>query len=505
VARHIFALIAVLSVATGTAAAQDARAVLQAAAKDMGADTLRTVEITGTGMTAAVGQSFAPGTDWPRFEVTSYTRTIDYENRTSSEQMTRRQGNYPPQGGGGTPLQGEQQQHFVVSGNSAWNVQGATATPAAAAAEVRQLEIWLTPHGFLKAALAPGTNPSAHTRTSQIPGGQPGRRVTVVSFTALGKYKVSGAINDQNLVEFVQTWIANPVLGDMLYEIRYTQYRDFGGVKFPGDIHTHLGDQRLDEGHNSSQVTVKNVRVNPSVPAITVPDNVRQAAAPAPTKAASQKLAEGVWYVGGSGANSVAVEFRDFVAVVESPTNEERSIVVIDEVHRLVPNKPIRYLVNTHHHFDHLGGIRTFVAEGATVVTHVRNRDFYERVVFSPAPRTLQPDRLSLMPRAPVFETVNERYALSDGTRVMEIYAVPGLAHNQNMLIAYLPKERILVEGDLFTPPAAGTPAPPANASNRTFRETVQRLKLDVAQIASIHGRVASWDEFTKAIGTGTN
>jgi glyoxylase-like metal-dependent hydrolase (beta-lactamase superfamily II) len=504
VARHIFALIAVLSVATGTAAAQDARAVLQAAAKNMGADTLKTMEITGTGMNAAVGQSFAPGTDWPRFEITSYTRTIDYEARTSSEQVTRRQGNFPPQGGGGTPLQGEQQQHFVVSGNSAWNVQGATANPATAAAEVRQLEIWLTPHGFLKAALAAGANPTAHTRTSQIPG-QPGGRVTVVSFTALGKYRVSGAINDQNLVEFVQTWIANPVLGDMLYEIRYTQYRDFGGVKFPGDIHAHQGDQRLDEGHNSFQLTVKNVRANPSVPAVTVPDSVRQASAPTPTKAASQKLAEGVWYVGGSGANSVAVEFRDFVAVVESPTNEERSVVVIDEVHRLVPNKPIRYLVNTHHHFDHLGGIRTFVAEGATIVTHARNRDFYERVVFSPAPRTLQPDRLSFMPRAPVFETVNERYALSDGTRVMEIYTVPGLAHNQNMLIAYLPKERILVEGDLFTPPAAGAPAPAANASNRTFRDTVQRLKLDVAQIASIHGRVASWEEFTKVLGTGTN
>jgi glyoxylase-like metal-dependent hydrolase (beta-lactamase superfamily II) len=201
----------------------------------------------------------------------------------------------------------------------------------------------------------------------------------------------------------------------------------------------------------------------------------------------------------------VAVEFKDFVAVVESPANEERSIVVIDEVHRLVPTKPIRYLVNTHHHFDHLGGIRTFVAEGATIVTHARNRDFYEKVVFSPAPRTLQPDRLSLMPRAPVFETLNERYALSDGTRVMEIYAVPGLAHNQNMLIAYLPKEKILVEGDLFTPPAPGAPAPAANASNRTFRETVERLKLDVAQIASIHGRVAAWDEFTKVIGTGTN
>ncbi len=85
----------------------------------------------------------------------------------------------------------------------------------------------------------------------------------MVSFTALGKYKVSGAITDQNVVEYVQTWIANPVLGDMLYEQRYTQYQDFGGVKFPGDIHTHQGDQRLDEGHNSFQLTVKDVRANP--------------------------------------------------------------------------------------------------------------------------------------------------------------------------------------------------------------------------------------------------
>ena len=465
---------------------------------------LKTIEFSGTGMNAAVGQSFAPGTDWPRFEIASYNKVIDYENRASREQLTRRQGSYPPQGGGGTPLLGEQQQQAVLSGTFAWNVQGTATNPAAGAAELRQLDIIMTPHGFLKAALAVGANPTAYTRTSQLPG-QPGRRVTVVSFTALGKYKISGAITDENLVEYVQTWIANPVLGDMMYEVRYTQYKDFGGVKFPGDIHTHQGDQRLDEGHNSFQLTVKDVKPNASVPSLAVPDNVRQASATAGTKAVSQKLADGVWYIGGAGANSVAVEFRDFVAIVESPTNEQRSIAVLDETRRLVPAKPIRYLVNTHHHFDHLGGIRTFVAEGATIITHQRNRDFYERVVFSPAPRTLEPDRLSLTPRAPVFETLNERYALSDGTRVLEIYAVPGLAHNQNMLIAYLPKEKIVIEGDLYTPPAAGAPAPAVNASNRTFRDTVQRLKLDVAQIASIHGRVAPWDEFARFVGPGTN
>src|SRR5712692_6825637 len=235
-AKRLLVLFAVLALMVGTAAAQDARAVLQAAAKNIGADTLTTIQITGTGMNAAFGQSYSPDTDWPRFEVTSYTKTIDYEHRSSREQIARRQGNYPPQGGGGTPLQGEQQQHFVVSGNYAWNMQGTTANPAPAAAEVRQLDIWLTPHGFLKAALA--ANPTAYTTMSQVPG-QTGRRVTVISFTALGKYKVNGAINDQNLLEHVQTWVANPVLGDMLYETRYTGYKTFGSVKFPTDIHSH--------------------------------------------------------------------------------------------------------------------------------------------------------------------------------------------------------------------------------------------------------------------------
>jgi glyoxylase-like metal-dependent hydrolase (beta-lactamase superfamily II) len=500
-ANRLLALAVLLAMMAGTAAAQDAKAVLQAAAKNMGADNLRTIEISGTGMNAAVGQSYSPGTDWPRFEVTSYTKTIDYQNRSSREQITRRQGNYPPQGGGGTPIQGEQQQHFVSSGNYAWNMDGANANPAPAAAELRQLEILLTPHGFLKAAMT--SNPTAYTRMGQVPG-QAGTRVTVISFTALGKYKVSGAINDQNLVEHVQTWVANPVLGDMLYEIRYTQYKDFGAVKFPTDIHAHQGDQRLDEGHNSLQITVKNVRPNVTVPAITVPENVRKFT-PAAIRVDAQKLADGVWYLGGAGANSVLVEFRDFVAVVEAPTNEERSIAVINEVRRLIPNKPIRYLVNTHHHFDHAGGMRTYVAEGATIITHERNRDFYERVFFAPAPRTLQSDRLALYPRAPLFETLNQRYALSDGTRIMEIYYVPGLAHNQNMLIAYLPKEKIVVEGDLYTPPAAGAPAPTPNASNRTFYNVIQQLRLEISQIASIHGRVAQWDEFAKFVGKQSN
>ena len=504
-ATRLFAVAALLALIVGDVGAQDARAVLQAVARNIGADTVKTIQISGAGFNAAAGQSYSPTADWPRFEVTSYTKAIDYDARFSREQVTRRQGTYPTQGGGGTPIQGEQRLDFILSGNVAWNVQGNNPVPIVrgyldgiSVVELRQLEIVLTPHGFVKAALAAGANPTAVAWTPR------GRRVTEVSFTALGKYRVTGTINDQNVIEFVQTRIANPVFGDMLYEFRYGPYKDFGGVKFPTIIHHHQGDDRLNPGHNVMDIRVSAVQANVAVPAVAVPDAAR---APVPPfRVESQKLADGVWFLGGGSHNSMAVEFRDFVAVVEAPLNEERSLVVMAEVYRLAPNKPIRYLVNTHHHFDHSGGLRTYVAEGATIVTHQANRDFYQQVLFSAAPRSLQPDRLFAfnpdVVRDPVFETVNQKYVLSDGTRTLDLYPVQGLGHAASMLVVYLPKEKILVNADLYSPPVPGGPPPAANPNMVTLNQTIQRLKLDVAQHLPIHGRVGTHDEFVKIMGT---
>src|SRR5262249_30189823 len=280
-ARKLFilGLLVTLSIVVrDTLHAQDARGVLQAAMKTMGTANVKTVQYSGTGWNAAVGQSFSPAEDWPRFEVTRYTRTIDYDAKFSREELTRRQGNNPPRGGGGTPLQGEQQQVAVVSGNYAWNVDGQNAVPqpgqylaGISVAEFRQLDILLTPHGFLKAAMA--ASPTAISLT--LPG-SPGAitqngKATLVSFTVMGKYRVNGTFNDQNQLELVQTWIPNPVYGDMLYELRYTNYKDFGGVKFPTVLHIHQGDPRLSVAHNSMEITLTSVQPNVTVPAMTVP------------------------------------------------------------------------------------------------------------------------------------------------------------------------------------------------------------------------------------------
>jgi hypothetical protein len=237
-ARKLCVLIAFLSLIVATACAQDARRVLQTAYKAMGATNLKTIQYSGAGWEPWMGQSYNLTGDRPRFEVPSFMRVIDYDAKPLREEGTRKQGNYPTCGR--LPLQ-EERISALLSGNFAWNMRGETTVPQTGrflegppVAELRQLEISPTLHGCLKAALA--GNPTAMSEPIVGPsdgGISPnGRKVTIVSFTALGKYKVNGTINDQNFIELVTTWNPNPVYGDMLYEFRYTQYKDFGGINF---------------------------------------------------------------------------------------------------------------------------------------------------------------------------------------------------------------------------------------------------------------------------------
>jgi glyoxylase-like metal-dependent hydrolase (beta-lactamase superfamily II) len=305
----------------------------------------------------------------------------------------------------------------------------------------------------------------------------------------------------------VVTAFPTPVQGDTAIEFRYTDWKDVGGAaKFPFHIHAHQGDHPLEpNGRNWFDVRVTDAKVNADA-AIAVPDNVRSATAPQ-VRVASQKLADGVWLIGGGSHNSLAVEFKDFVTVIEGPLNDARSNAVIAETHKLIPNKPIRYLVNTHHHWDHSGGIRAFVAEGATVITDEHNKDYYQNVVLAPQPRTLEPDRLSRFPFAKTnpgtlaLQTFADRYSIGDGTRTIELYHVDGLDHANDLLIAYLPESKILVNADLYSPPPQGGNLANVNANAVALFKNVKRLKLDVAQHVPIHGNPGGNADFDRIVG----
>jgi glyoxylase-like metal-dependent hydrolase (beta-lactamase superfamily II) len=170
------------------------------------------------------------------------------------------------------------------------------------------------------------------------------------------------------------------------------------------------------------------------------------------------------------------------VAVIEAPLNEARSLAVIAEVNRLVPNKPIRYLINTHHHFDHSGGLRAYVDAGATIVTHDINRAFYGRAFATP--RTLNPDRLEQSKKKAVIEVTGAKKVMGDAMRTIELHLIQANPHNEGMLIAFLPKEKMIVQVDMYTPAANAAVNPNAVA----LLDNLEKLRLDFDTILPLHG-----------------
>jgi glyoxylase-like metal-dependent hydrolase (beta-lactamase superfamily II) len=538
--RKLTVLAAFLGLFARTASTQpvkDVRSVLEASLKAMGGANLKTLRYTANGWSSRVGQTYGLAEDWPRYEVAGYTREINYEARWSREDYTRRQGRYPLLGRPPIP---EEHVTSILSGNYVWDMQVDRPVPLTSLyldgvsyADLRQLELAITPHGFLIAALAAK---DATAITLPIVGAsdaglsQFGRKVTIASFT-IGKYRVNGTINDKNLVELTDTWFPNPVYGDMDYEMRYTKYKNFDGIQFPTMVHVHQGDPRLNPAHNYYEYNVTDVKANMSVTTMPVPEVVRTATI-TPAKVDSQKLADGVWLLAGGSHHSVLVEFKDFAAVVEAPENEARSLAVIEEASRLAPNKLIRYVVNTHHHFDHAGGLRTYLSQGTTVITHESNKQYYLDIMFHPAARELQPDRMALynpmymISRRPApIETVASfaggpgggaaKYVITDGERILEIFHVQDMAyeledqsyaqgnHSADMLMAYLPKEKVLINADLYSPPAQGA-LPSPTAGMQTLYGNLLKHKLDVERHVPIHGRVGTNDEFLKIVNQGS-
>lgn len=433
----------------------DVQSVLSEVSKALGADDLKSIEYSGSGFDFALGQAPNVKSPWPKFNDKVYTRTVSFDPWASRLERTRTQFENPPRGGGGQPIAGEQKQTQVV----------ASGTPAAATLSA-DLAVTL-PQAFIKAAAE-----AKDTSVKAVSKG--GKKYTAIEFTGANNATVRGWINSQNLVDAVETTIDNAVLGDIAYEVAFTEYRDFNGVKFPSHILQKQG------GYPVLELTVTEVKAN------VVGDFQPAAAQPPQSVVASEQLGEGVYLITG-GYAAVAIDFKDGITIIEGGQNDQRSEAVIAEVKRLIPGKPIKQLVNTHSHFDHLGGVRAYVAEGATIVTHESNQAYYRRIWANP--HTLAPDRLAKNPRSPKIKPVGDKLILSDGEHEVELHHLKNFGHHDGTLVAYLPREKILVEADAFNPPAAPLTQAPAviNPNNQSLLANIERLKLDVQRIVPIH------------------
>src|SRR4029077_901151 len=306
--KLVLLLAACLLLGPRMAAAEDTQAVLGGVGKAMG--EVNTLQYSGSGAFFSLGQSFTPGEPWPRFGLKSYTRTIDYETPALRDDVVRAEGD-PVARGGGLPIPGGQRLTTAVSGTLAWGQLGeGPVNPAPAAVGDRLHQLWITPHGLIKAALKYNA-----TVQAQAEGG---KKTTTISFTVPGQFKVKALVNEKNLVEKVESWTPNPVLGNMLTKTVYADYKDFGGVQFPTKITQKQG------GSPTLDLTINEVKAN--APAnIQPPDNVRQAG----IKVQADKVAAGVWYLTGGTHHSVLVEMSDHLLVIEGPQDDARATAVI--------------------------------------------------------------------------------------------------------------------------------------------------------------------------------
>ena len=474
VRRLLFAAVTAIGLPAAIAG-QGAPPVVSAAAKAMGIDSLTSITYSGTARTGAFGQSKSIGEPMGAVnltQITGYTRTITFApSADSAAVVSRASGQTQPPAIPGVPAQ--------PAGTLSQNITGAQATSN----WTQALNIWTTPWGFVKGA-------AANSATVRQQGGQ-----QIVTFSPPGfkspsgqTYTVTGYINNANLVTKVETKVDHAVVGDLLVEFEYSDYRNMNGVQVPGRIvQRQAGMPTFDAAITAATVNPPNLTelLTPppppaapggaaAPPAAAAGGRGGPGAAPAPTAPPVDRVADGVFKIGGN-YTSLAIDMGDHILVVESGQNDARGAAVMAAAKQAIPNKPIRFVVNSHPHFDHAGGLGAAVAEGATILTHRNNEPVLERLLGGP--RTLIGDSLAKIDkrRADVVQGVGDRDVRKSTTgKVIELHRFPN-EHTNGLLAAYLPAEKLLWTADI----TIVNPTPVQLATVKSAVTTIDKLKLD--------------------------
>lgn len=460
-----------LSFVCAGAMAQDAKTVIADAQHALGDPTSITYSGSAKDVSfqqcgANVTQMVCRGTHNPMRPISDYVRVIDLAAPTSRH--TGSTNNIGP-GGSTTITPGTYFQQVTPQ-------QADVSQPWA-----QSLELYLTPWGFLKGAA--DNNASASRKRVG------GKSYTVLTWSPAVKapsgksYTINGYVSAQNYVERVETWVGDNIMGDMHVLATYSGWKDFGGTVAPTRIVQTRG------GWPFFQVDVAAAKANPPDPDSLAPPPAngpvgRPPGSPpaAALNVTTEKLGDGLWRLttGAGSYDSLVVEFKSYVMMLEAGQSIARGSAYIEEARKLVPNKPIRYVMNTHPHSDHTAGLPALVAEGATVITQRNNKEFLEGALNTP--RTLLDDVLAKNPKKARVETVSGKKVYSDGTRVVEMYHIYPAPHSNGLLVAYIPKEKILFQGDFSV-----IPGQPANDHVKALVPALEKLNIDFDRYINVH------------------
>jgi glyoxylase-like metal-dependent hydrolase (beta-lactamase superfamily II) len=460
---------------------------IKSAAEALGGEgrivAIKTISMEGGGMANNLGQARTPQGDDPvnpaeptsTFEVTGFTRTIDFANNRAHQQWHR-----APQFASPNP---DGVQNAGIDGDVAFAVAGGKATRQPdATAKARRFELILShPVGIIRAALDPAAKVANLRRD--------GNSDVVDVTTAKGDTVTLVIDHATHIPSSVSMPAYQPYLGDVKNETDFLGYQDVDGLKLPSHFVTKI------ENWKETDVTVKN-SVNTANDDLAAPADVKAAAAPSgaqpPQRVDAEEVAKGIWFLTGASENSALVEFADHAELVEAPLGEARAEALFAKAHELLPTKPLTKVIVTHAHFDHSGGIRRVIAEGLTVVTHEANKSFFEEM--AKRKHAIQQDALAKNPKEPKFELVSDAGTTEkDAMRAVQvIHFEDPTGHNAHMLMVYFPKEKILFNADLFNWGGNFVRYPRAMALD----DAITKNKLVVDTHLPVHGKKGTRKDF---------
>ena len=298
-----------------------------------------------------------------------------------------------------------------------------------------------------------------------------------------------------NLLSKYEQMVTDPVDGDVVQEVIYPGYRAVGKIMVPTGRRTRRGGDLIED------IKYTEVRFNtkPADAAFARPEGFEDLTGSAPPPARETKLADGV-YLFESAANSLVVEFDTYVLVVEPYAGGRGPKPTIDKAREMFPTKPVKYVVVTHYHDDHSGGLRSYVANDVAIVTTPANQKFFERMAASTF--TMPPDDQTRAPRPARFELVRDkRRTFTEGRQTVEVIDIGPSPHAEEMLVVYLPKEKLIFQGDLVNLPFTGKYMPTTvNDTTLQFFDAVNKLGLEVERVAAVHGPSTTWAALREAV-----